>query len=151
MLNLLGSFEKLSLNPSSSPVCAWRVSSSGQRSTSASPGQAAWTAPGVSFQGKGEESAAGSEEFALSLPQNASDNVTVPGRLPHAHHHPGAALFGVLQGTHAIQQPPRLLFSIISRALLNALQQWDSFHTGALRRGAGGKSKAPRSSTSPML
>lgn len=69
----------------------WRVSSSGRRSTSALPGQAAWAAPGFSFQGKGEKSAARSEEVALSLPQNASDNVTVQGCLPHAHHRPGAA------------------------------------------------------------
>lgn len=68
MLNLLGSFEKLSLNPSSSPVYVWRASSSGRTSTSASPGQTVCSIAVVSFQEKGEESAIGSEKVALSLP-----------------------------------------------------------------------------------
>lgn len=67
MLNLLGSFEKLSLNPSSSPVCAWRASGSGRMSTSASPGQTVCSKASVSFQEKGEESAIGPEKVALSL------------------------------------------------------------------------------------
>lgn len=50
--------------------------------------------------------------------------------------HPGA-----LGRTHAIKQMLTQPFSI-SRALLNALQRWDNFHAGILRRGKK-KKKSP--------
>lgn len=70
----------------------------------------------------------------LSSPAASPAPTTAPGQSS-----PAVDLVEVLQRTHAIKQMPTQQFSL-SRTLLNALQQWDNFHTGILRRG---KKKSP--------
>lgn len=66
-MNLLGSFEKLSLHPSCSPGCVWNRSRSRSRSSRMEKWQDRWPVPWL-------------EKVALSLPQNAAENVPVPSR-----------------------------------------------------------------------